>query len=80
MFMEKRFKCSVFFLSLVCFSFNVQAVAYTKLWTFPETLIQALKKAAQRSVRIDILYEPDVYKHNRQEVQTSALDDLFKKG
>jgi cardiolipin synthase len=39
-------------------------------------LINALKEAAQRNVKIEILYEPSTYQHNRQEVQDSNLKPL----
>ncbi|GAO98179.1 putative cardiolipin synthase YwiE [Caedimonas varicaedens] len=41
-------------------------------------VMEALKKAAERGVTIDIFYEPNIFKHSRQGAQTSNLDALKK--
>ena len=40
------------------------------------SIIQVLKEAAQRGVRVKVLFESSVYKHNRQEVHESQLQIL----
>ena len=39
-------------------------------------VMEALKKAAERGISIDIFYEPNIFKHSRQDAQTSDLDAL----